>query len=155
MSGFRKSITVLREAVGSYVNGVFVPGARSAGLVLASVQPVKMGTDMQALPEGRHMSDFKKVYTSDRLQVSADGEGLQPDIIVHGGYAYEIVDMDENQSDVINHYRYLACKVFKYTDQSVITDWLGSAGLSVGSTTDGLEIVGNELRVAFDDLPSA
>lgn len=118
MSSFRKPITVLREAAGNYVNGVFVAGVRSTGLVNASVQPVKMGTDMQVLPEGRHMADFKKVYTSDRLQVAADGEGLQPDIIVHGGYAYEIVDMDENQSDVISHYRYLACKVFKYTNDA-------------------------------------
>lgn len=118
MSSFRKPITVLREAAGSYINGVFVPGVRSTGLVNASVQPAKMGTDMQVLTEGRHMADFKKVYTSDRLQVAADGEGLQPDIIVHGGYAYEIVDMDENQSDVISHYRYLACKVFKYTNDA-------------------------------------
>lgn len=118
MSGFRKPITVLREAVGGYTNGVYVPGARTATTTLASVQPVKMGTDMQALPDGRHMSDFKKLYSSDRLQVAADGEGLQPDIIVHGGYGYEIVDLDENQSDVINHYRYLACKIFKYTNSA-------------------------------------
>lgn len=118
MSGFRKSIPVLHESAGVYTNGVFVPGTRTATTVMASVQPVKIGTDMQALPEGRHMSDFKKLYSYSRLQVAADGEGLQPDIIVHGGYGYEIVDLDENQSDVINHYRYLACKVFKYTNSA-------------------------------------
>lgn len=118
MSGFRKPVTVLREAVGGYVDGVYSPGNRTIMTAMASVQPVKVGTDMKALPEGRHMSDFKKVYSSDRLRVAADGEGLQPDIIVHGGYGYEIVDMDENQSGVISHYRYLAAKVFKFTNSA-------------------------------------
>jgi len=115
---FRTSHVVLREAAGTYTNGVFVPGARSVTSCVASVQPVKIGKDMQALPEGRHMSDFKKIYSGTRLQVTADGEGIQPDIIVHGGYGYELIDLDENQSNVISHYRYLGVKVFKYTNSA-------------------------------------
>ena len=64
------------------------------------------------------MSDFKKAYSSERLQVTADGEGIQPDIVVHGGYGYEVIDIDEAQSGVISHYRYLMVKVFKFTNDS-------------------------------------
>jgi hypothetical protein len=106
------------------MNGVWAPGARSALTTLASVQPVVMGQDMHALPEGRHLSDFIKIYASDRLLVTADGEGVQPDILVHEGYGYELVSIFANQSGVISHFKYIAVKVFKFTTTA---DWLSGA----------------------------
>lgn len=121
---FRKLKDILREAAGTYTNGVWAPGARSALTTLASVQPVAMGQDMHALPEGRHLSDFVKLYTNDKLNVTADGEGVQPDIIIHEGYGYELVSIFANQSGVISHYKYIGSKVFKYTTTA---DWLSGA----------------------------
>lgn len=121
---FRKLKDVLREAAGTYTNGVWAPGARSAVTTLASVQPVVMGQDMHALPEGRHLSDFVKLYTNDKLNVTADGEGVQPDIIIHEGYGYELVSIFANQSGVISHYKYIGAKVFKFTTTA---DWLSGA----------------------------
>lgn len=121
---FRKLKDVLREAAGTYTNGVWAPGARSAVTTLASVQPVAMGQDMHALPEGRHLSDFVKLYTNDKLNVTADGEGVQPDIIIHEGYGYELVSIFANQSGVISHYKYIGAKVFKFTTTA---DWLSGA----------------------------
>lgn len=121
---FRKLKDILREAAGTYTNGVWAPGARSALTTLASVQPVVMGQDMRALPEGRHLSDFVKLYTNDKLNVTADGEGVQPDIIIHEGYGYELVSIFANQSGVISHYKYIGSKVFKSTTTA---DWLSGA----------------------------
>lgn len=121
---FRKLKDILREAAGTYTNGVWAPGARSALTTLASVQPVAMGQDMHALPEGRHLSDFVKLYTNDKLNVTADGEGVQPDIIIHEGYGYELVSIFANQSGVISHYKYIGSKVFKFTTTA---DWLSGA----------------------------
>ena len=121
---FRKQKTILREAAGTYTNGVWAPGARSALTTLASVQPVVMGQDMHALPEGRHLSDFVKIYTNDKLNVTADGEGVQPDIIIHEGYGYELVSIFANQCGVISHYKYIGSKVFKFTTTA---DWLSGA----------------------------
>ena len=121
---FRKLKDILREAAGTYMNGVWAPGARSALTTLASVQPVVMGQDMHALPEGRHLSDFVKLYTNDKLNVTADGEGVQPDIIIHEGYGYELVSIFANQSGVISHYKYVGSKVFKFTTTA---DWLSGA----------------------------
>lgn len=117
---FRRSKKVLREASGTYVNGVWSAGARSVVTTLASAQPVSLGRDMQSLPEGRHLSDYIKLYSSNLLNVTKDGEGSQPDIIVHEGYGYELIDVDKNQSGVIPHYKYIGVKVFKYTTDS---DW--------------------------------
>ena len=130
MSSFRKPYMILREGSGSYVMGEYVPGARSTATIMASVQPVKAGQDMQALPEGRRLGDMRKIYTSTPLQVT--GTGVQPDIIVSGGYGYEIVDMDVNQSDVINHYKYTAAKVLTFTSAA---DW--TSGATKRFTNDG------------------
>lgn len=121
---FRKLKDILREAAGTYTNGVWAHGARSAVTTLASVQPVVMGQDMHALPEGRHLSDFVKLYTNDKLNVTADGEGVQPDIIIHEGYGYELVSIFANQSGLISHYKYIGAKVFKFTTTA---DWLSGA----------------------------
>lgn len=121
---FRKLKDILRESAGTYTNGVWAPGARSALTTLASVQPVAMGQDMHALPEGRHLSDFVKLYTNDKLNVTADGEGVQPDIIIHEGYGYELVSIFANQSGVISHYKYIGVKVFNFTSTA---DWLSGA----------------------------
>jgi hypothetical protein len=121
---FRKQKTILRESAGVYTNGKWAPGARSTLTTLASAQPVVMGQDMHAMPEGRRLSDFIKIYTSDRLPVTADGEGVQPDILVHEGYGYELVSIFTNQSGVINHFKYIAVKVFKFTTTA---DWLSGA----------------------------
>ena len=124
MSSFRKSKTLLRESAGTYTNGNWTPGARSNTTTMASAQPVVMGQDLQALPEGRHLSDFAKFYTNDRLQVTADGEGVQPDILVHEGYGYELTSIFTNQSGVISHHKYIGVKVFKFTTTA---DWLSGA----------------------------
>lgn len=121
---FRKPKAVLRESAGAYTNGNWTPGARSATTTMTSAQPVVMGQDLQALPEGRHLSDVVKFYTTDRLQVTADGEGVQPDIVVHEGYGYELTSIFANQSGVISHYKYIGVKVFKFTSTA---DWLSGA----------------------------
>lgn len=121
MSSFRKNYLVLREGLGSYVNGKWVRGARSTLNVLASAQPVAMGHDMQVMPEGRHLSDYIKIYTDSRLNLAAQGENIQSDIFVFSGYGYELIDFFVNQSDVINHNKYIASKVIKFTSS---LDWV-------------------------------
>lgn len=124
MSSFRKNYLVLREGLGSYVNGKWVPGARSTLNILASAQPVAIGRDMQIMSEGRDLSDYLKIYTDLKLNLAAQGENIQSDIFVFLGYGYELIDFFANQSDVINHYKYIASKVIKFTSSA---DWLSGA----------------------------
>lgn len=120
MSTFRKPLSVLHETAGTYTNGVWSGGTRSVSSVQMSAQPLNSGQEMEALPEGRHLSESKKFYSSVKLKTTADGENIQPDIVVHGGYGYELVSAFDNQSGVINHYRYIGIKIFKI---SSTTDW--------------------------------
>lgn len=118
---FRKPYLILRETAGEYVNGVWVAGTRLALTVQASCQPVTANSGMQPVPEGRRLSDFRKVYCGLALQVTSTDDAIQPDIIVHDGWGYELTDVDANLSGVINHYRYMAAKIFKFTSEA---DWL-------------------------------
>lgn len=124
MKCFRTDKTIFREGIGSYVGGKWVAGTRSVLTTKASIQPIVMGQDMQALPEGRHMADFIKIYSSDKLLTTADGDGIQPDIIIHFNFGYEIVSIFQNQSNIINHYKYIAVKNLKYTSDA---NWLNGA----------------------------
>ena len=124
MSSFRTPHSVLREAVGAYVSGAWVPGARSVATVSLSGQPVTMGQDMQSLPEGRHKSDYRKFYSASALVTTQDGEGAQPDIVVDQGYGYELVTADAHQSNVVSHFKYIGVKVFKFTSAG---DWTSGA----------------------------
>lgn len=118
---FRTARTILSESAGSYVNGNWVAGLRTANTIQATVQPITMGQDMLSLPEGRRISDFVKIYTGINLQVTDDDNGLQPDFIVHEGFCYELVSRYSNQNGLIPHYKFIAVRQMKFTNTE---DWL-------------------------------
>lgn len=55
--------SVSREAAGSYVNGVFVPGAPTVTSVDAAIQPVT-GRDLKSLPEGQRAEDTRLMLST-------------------------------------------------------------------------------------------
>jgi len=120
----RKPFKILKELPGSYQLGLWVPGSKVVETIQASVQPITMGQDMDVLPEGRHMSDYVKMYTTTKLTTTQDGENTQPDIVVFDGYGYEIVSAYKNQSGIISHFKYVASKCFKFTTEA---DWLSGS----------------------------
>jgi hypothetical protein len=128
MSSFRRAFYVLSETAGSYVNGEYVPGARTTATIQASVQPVKMGEDVEALPEGRRLSDYLKAYTSTKLKITEEGSNVQPDLIVwpESGWAYEITSQFIHQMGVIPHYKYVAEKRIKITTNvaALLAGWI-------------------------------
>lgn len=107
---FRKPQTITRTAAGSYVDGLFVAGITSSITIQASVQPAT-GEDIKALPEGRRLDDYVKVYTDADLQVLGEVNGLQPDRLSWRGHTYECISADVRQMSIINHFRYIFSKV--------------------------------------------
>ena len=107
---FRKPQSITRHAAGSYVNGLFVAGSPSTITIQASIQPAT-GEDIKALPEGRRLDDYVKVYTDADLQVLEEVNGLQPDKLTWRGHTYECISSDVRQMGVINHFKYIFSKV--------------------------------------------
>ncbi|CAB4197640.1 hypothetical protein UFOVP1309_26 [uncultured Caudovirales phage] len=106
---FRKPFDVLREAAGSYVNGVYTAGVKSVISIQASIQPATE-QDLITAPEGRRISDMVKVYTDTSLHEGGEGTSLQPDLVVWRGYAYEVSSISVRQMGVIDHYKIYATR---------------------------------------------
>lgn len=121
---FRQVRTVLKEGIGSYVNGLWVAGTRTVGTISASVQPTKL-SELKQYPEGRLEDVFVKIYTGTELQASEDAgnstQGYQPDMIEWRGWCYEIVTKAEYQSGVVSHFKYIAKRRSRYTTNA---DWV-------------------------------
>jgi hypothetical protein len=82
------SYVVTRAGTGSFVAGVYVPGASSTFSIVASVQPVNP-QDLLRLPEGERSTDRKAVYTTTELR-TAEAEGALSDRITYRGSTYEV-----------------------------------------------------------------
>lgn len=72
------------------------------------------------------------------------------DRLVFGGRAYDIKSVTE-----IGRRRGIEIVGVANADSDVAVDWIEGEGVSVASGADGIELVGNELRVSIDELPSA
>jgi head-tail adaptor len=113
MSSFRKPQTIIRKTPGKYVDGVWHEGAEAPlPGVTASVQPAKKEDYdmMEAWPEGRRVEAMVRIYTSTELKV-AGADNSNGDILEWRGSRYLIRDISPWQSDVINHFRYLAVRI--------------------------------------------
>ncbi len=107
MSSFRKNYTIKRKAQGSYVKGIWTPGAVTEVTIKASFQPVG-SDDISALAIGRKDIGKIKGYSDTLLNITDITAGTTGDIVVYNGKEYEVIYLDKNRSDVINHYKYIA-----------------------------------------------
>lgn len=113
MSSFRKPQTFKRKSAGLYVDGAWQEGTEyDLPDITASVQPAKKEDydQMEALPEGRRVEAMVRIYTNVELNV-AGVDNSNGDILIWRGSRYLVRDVSAWQSDVINHYRYLAVRI--------------------------------------------
>lgn len=111
-SSFRKPYRVIERTQGRYEKGKWVDGEEISRTILASVQPLNQ-TEMDKLVaamQGRHIQSAVKVYSNEKLTVAGENEH-NGTIILFDEERYEIVARASYQSDVINHYRYMARRV--------------------------------------------
>ena len=115
--------TVLKEASGTYVNGIYQGGVRSSSSVLASIQPAIPGVDVEPLAEGQRSSNAFKCYTKDKLVVVSQDKNLVPDLIVIEDFCYEVIAQNPYlvKSSPLNHTKYLLVRTVPFTG---IPDWL-------------------------------
>lgn len=105
---FRKSVTVKRRAAGSYVAGVWTPGALTTTAIQASVQPAS-AEDMQRLPEGQRQTGAVRIYTNDALRTATGTQ--EADIVVTEQGDYEVSVAEAWSNGLIPHNFYLCTRV--------------------------------------------
>ena len=108
MAIFRKAITVTRQGAGSFVGGVFVPGAPETLTIQASVQPAS-AEDLQRLHEGQRLTGAVKLYTNDTLLVAQGNQ--KADIVTTGQGKFEVSVAEVWENGLIPHKSYLCARV--------------------------------------------
>jgi len=83
-------VTVHRRAPGSYVDGLWVPGAVTTFTTVASVQQPTM-KQLQFLPEGERASDALMLYSKKKLFTVGVPTGQEPDVVEYQGGRYHVI----------------------------------------------------------------
>lgn len=105
MSLRKFSLTVKRYNDSSYddTTGKVIEGRETDIEIKASVQAVK-GSELNSNPSLRSETKTYRVYTRTKL-FTAEQDGFQADKIEIYGEEYEIVQVEEWQNGLINHYK--------------------------------------------------
>jgi hypothetical protein len=99
---FLQTVTYETNATGSYVKGVFVPGAASQSSISAIIQPIP-SEDLKMAPEGFRVDNSIQVKTESDL-------AIQGKIII--GSETFIIKMKRNwQSSIFDHFVYWCIKI--------------------------------------------
>lgn len=83
-------VTVERQAPGSYVDGIYVPGAITTFKTICSVQQPN-DKQLQSLSEGDRSNDPRLFIAKKELRTTRDKDNQQADIVLYKGNRYRII----------------------------------------------------------------
>ena len=115
MNPFRRPHTILTPTKGGHVDGEWVAGGYVESSANFSVQSIKDTQEVEHLSEGRRISDYRRLYSDTKLQVTNDGgpgDLLQPVLIVIDGFQYELTHREPWQNGIIPHYKYYCVRKY-------------------------------------------
>lgn len=99
------TLTVTRRAAGSYVAGVWTPGATSTLTVEGSLQPMT-GRELLLLPEGERTRARWKLYTETELRTADETTTTEADRVSWNGRSLVVVRVqDYSHVGLLPHYR--------------------------------------------------
>ena len=103
---FRRPYKVLTPATSTLVNGVLVDGEMVDSQAYFSVQSIKDTQEIESLEAGRRLTDYRRLYSDTKLQITDDFDMAQPAIVVIDGFNYEVKHREPWQNGIISHYKY-------------------------------------------------
>lgn len=109
ISEFGQAYQVTRYAQGAYVNGVYIPGAKSTFDVVLSLQPVT-GKELLNLPEGQRGRTFMKGYSPVALFTVEQSPSAKADLVSFMGRIFEVQQSEVWVGD-FDHWKILVAEV--------------------------------------------
>lgn len=98
-------LTVTRTAAGTYVDGVWTPGATSTFGIEGSLQPMS-GRELLLLPEGERAAARWKLYTETALLTADEAAQTEADRVSWNGRSLVVVRVnDYSHVGMLEHYR--------------------------------------------------
>lgn len=96
-------VTVIRKAVGAYIDGIYVEGSLSTFRTICSVQQ-PTPKELLNLPEGERDKDIRKFISKRPIRATSDRDGTTSDIISYKGLTFKVI-----QAGDWNAYGYTEC----------------------------------------------
>lgn len=106
MNPFRRPHAVKTPSQSELINGVIVDGAMTDSVADFSVQSIKDTQEVESLEAGRRLTDWRRLYSDVKLQITDDFKMAQPAIVVIDGFNYEVKHREPWQNGIIPHYKY-------------------------------------------------
>ncbi|HGM5832521.1 TPA: hypothetical protein ACKP36_000893 [Serratia marcescens] len=106
MNPFRRPYAVKTPSQSELINGVIVDGDMTDSVAHFSVQSIKDTQEVEALEAGRRLTDWRRLYSDTKLQITDDFKMAQPAIVVIDGFNYEVKHREPWQNGIIPHYKY-------------------------------------------------
>lgn len=103
---FRRPYQVFTPSPSTLVNGVIVDGVITESTAYFSVQSIKDTQEIESLEEGRRLTDYRRLYSDTKLQITDDFPMAQPALVVIDGFNYEVKHREPWQNGIIPHYKY-------------------------------------------------
>ena len=114
---FNTNVEILRSSDGQYDDdGNWQDGAQQTLDAVANVQPLnkwEIEQYTQILAGGNRTISLVKVYTNAILLTDVQMTGQTADILVWRGKHYKIAMVEEWQSNIISHFRYIGVEVIQ------------------------------------------
>lgn len=101
-------LTVDRQSVGSFVDGIWVPGVTTVFKSLISVQQPD-AKELQLLPEGERQKDIRKFISTKALKTADQKTQTPSDLVNYKGAQYKIIKV--NDYDDYGYTRALGARV--------------------------------------------
>ena len=106
---FGRTIEFIREnQAGSYVDGYWVSsGNVTQSSFVASVQNLSP-SEVLMLPEGDRQKEWKKLYTTEKLNVQKEGDKFPSDKVIIDGRVFDVMKVQnytDHQAMSITYYR--------------------------------------------------
>jgi len=116
---FRKSYPILRDSGnGSYVRGVWTPTGQNTATTIVSIQPIS-GMELESLNIGQRSLGKVKAYTNEEYKIAVYDSNntikVNGDVLIFRNEKYEVIQKLPNQSNIINHFKYVAEYRGEYT----------------------------------------
>ena len=105
-----------RTAPGSYVAGVWTPGASTDTQIQVNIQPLR-GHELFVMPEADRSKEWVKLYTTADIRGISEGTlsnastPANPDLILWDGRVFEVSKVSTYKMGVLNHTKAIAARI--------------------------------------------
>lgn len=101
-------LTIIRKAVGTYVDGIWVNGADSSIVISAVIQNANPD-DLILLPEGTRTTEAVKIHTVSQVNTVSEAGETDADQFLYNGYRYRIYDVFDRK--IGNYFKAVAIRI--------------------------------------------